>query len=117
MAKHNKKQRIARRSKNRVAGSALRPRVAIHRTNNHIYAQIVNDENGKTLVSVSDATVSSTKKAKKTKIEVAGLVGVELASEAKTKKIKSVVFDRGRFKYHGRVKALAEAAREGGLKF
>ncbi len=89
----------------------MKLRLTVFRSNKHLYAQIVDDGERKTLVSAGD------QKLKGTKTEKAKEVGKLLAQKASEKKIKEVVFDRGRFKYHGRVKALAEGAREGGLKF
>ena len=107
-----------RRLRQRLAGTAQRPRLAVFRSLNHIYAQIIDDTAGQTLVSATDleAGVRSARDGKK-KSEVAGLVGEALAKKAKEKGIAAVVFDRGGFKYHGRVKAFAEAARKGGLAF
>jgi len=107
-----------RRLRQRLAGTAQRPRLAVFRSLNHIYAQIIDDTAGHTLVSATDfeAGVMSARDGKK-KSEVAGLVGEALAKKAKEKGIAAVVFDRGGFKYHGRVKAFAEAARKGGLAF
>ena len=101
-----------------VVGTAERPRLAVFRSLNHIYAQIIDDTAGHTVVSAADveADVRSARNGKK-KSEVAGLVGEALAKKAKDKGITAVVFDRGGFKYHGRVKALAEGARKGGLTF
>ena len=100
-----------------IAGTPDRPRLAVFRSLNHIYVQIVDDSAGHTLVSASDAQdVGAAAKGKK-KSEVAALVGETLAKKAREKGIEAVVFDRGGFRYHGRVKALAEAARKGGLRF
>jgi large subunit ribosomal protein L18 len=106
------------RVRERVTGTPDRPRLAVFRSLNHIYAQIIDDNAGHTLVAASDleADVKAKRDGKK-KSELAGLVGETLASRAKEKGIASVVFDRGGFKYHGRVKAFAEAARKGGLTF
>ena len=101
-----------------VQGTLLRPRLSVFRSLNHIYAQIIDDSAGHTLVSASDTereVVSGVNGKKKS--EVATLVGEALASKAREKGIQQVVFDRGGFRYHGRVKALAEAARKGGLNF
>ena len=98
--------------RNRVVGSLKRPRLAVFRSNKHIYAQIIDDIMGKTLVSGSD-----TKLEKKVKSDKAFQVGLQLAEKALKKKIVEVVFDRGGFLYHGRVRKLSEGAREGGLKF
>ena len=101
-----------------LAGTPERPRLAIFRSLNHIYAQIIDDAAGHTLAAASDAEADVRKAASgKKKSEVAALVGESMAKKAKEKGIKAVVFDRGGFKYHGRVKALAEAARKGGLGF
>lgn len=89
-------------------------RLSVFRSNKYISAQIIDDGKGVTLFSVSEKEI---KGEKKTKTERAKNLGLLLAKKSKNKKIETVVFDRGRFKYHGRVKALAEGAREGGLKF
>jgi large subunit ribosomal protein L18 len=101
-----------------LAGTPETPRLAVYRSLNHIYAQIIDDSVGHTLLAASDteADVRSARDGKK-KSEVATLVGESLARKAKEKGIKTVVFDRGGNRYHGRVKALAEAARKGGLAF
>ena len=102
----------------RLAGTPARPRLAVFRSLNHIYAQIIDDAAGHTLAAASDseAEVRSSRDGKK-KSEIATLVGESLARKAKAAGVTDVVFDRGGFKYHGRVKALAEAARKGGLGF
>ena len=101
-----------------IAGTAAKPRLAVFRSLSHIYAQIIDDGAGHTLVSATDLgkDVGSAANNKK-KSEVAALVGETLAKKAREKGIETVVFDRGGFRYHGRVKALAEAARKGGLRF
>lgn len=111
-----RKNRLQRKNRIRatVAGTAERPRLSIYISNLNVSAQIVNDDEHKTLVAVT--TVGS-KDAKGNLTEKAIWVGEQIASKAKTAKIKAVVFDRGGRKYHGRVKALAEAAREKGLEF
>ncbi len=111
----DKKQKRARRHarvRAKVRGTSARPRLSVFRSNKSIYAQIIDDETGTTLVSASDV-----KDTKGTNIERAQKVGKELAEKAQAKKIKEVVFDRGGYLFAGRVKALAEAAREGGLQF
>jgi large subunit ribosomal protein L18 len=110
--------RIRRHARVRKTLSGLpdRPRLAVFRSTNHIYAQIIDDTAGHTLVSSSDLE-KDLRDVKGKKSEVAVRVGEELAKRAKAKGIKTVVFDRGGFKYHGRVKALADAVREGGIKF
>ena len=94
--------------------SKSRPRLSVFRSNKQIYAQIIDDVKRKTLVSFSSKDLT---KAEKDSLAVAKAVGEGLAKKAKVKKIKEVVFDRSGYKYHGRVKALAEGARQGGLKF
>lgn len=106
------------RVRKRVWGTDARPRVCVYRSLKHIYAQIISDERGVTLASVSTLSPEFKEKLKKTKrIEAAKRVGQLLAQLCKEKKITSVIFDRNGFLFHGRVKALAEAAREGGLIF
>jgi large subunit ribosomal protein L18 len=106
------------RVRQKVSGNGNRPRLCVFRSLNHIYSQIIDDSQGHTLVAASslDTEIQNDSKGK-TKTERAGLVGTLLAKRAKDKEIGQVAFDRGGFKYHGRVKALAEAARKGGLKF
>lgn len=103
------------RVRSRVNGTKERPRLTVFRSNTHIYGQIINDDTATTIVSVSDLKIK--KEAKVTKVMLASLVGEELAKIAIAKKIKAVIFDRNGFKFHGRVKALAEGARKGGLEF
>lgn len=109
-------KRIARhkRIRKKIKGTKDRPRLCVFRSNNHIYAQIINDEIGQTLVSASDFDLKGKNKTKK---EKAYEVGKILAEKAKKVKITKIVFDRNGFKFHGRVRALAEGAREEGLKF
>jgi large subunit ribosomal protein L18 len=97
----------------RIEGTPDCPRLTVFRSNSHIYGQLIDDIKGKALVSVSDLKIKE--KGKKT--EIAAKVGEELAKKAIAQKIKKVVFDRNGFKFHGRVKALAEGARKGGLDF
>lgn len=95
-----------------------RPRLSVFRSNKFIYAQVIDDVKGKTVVSFSEKKLAKDILAKaKTKLEKAALVGEEIAKLAKKAKVTKVVFDRGGYKYHGRVKALAEGARKGGLEF
>jgi len=113
-------QRMRRHARVRahVAGSLARPRLNVFRSLAHIYAQLIDDSTGATLVSAS--TVEAELKAQmagKKKAEQAKLVGLAVAERAKAKGLTQVVFDRGGYKYHGRVKALADGAREGGLEF
>lgn len=104
-----------RRVRQSVIGTAARPRLCVYRSNKHIFAQVIDDSTGVTVFGVSDINVKSAKG--KSKTELATEVGKLVAEQAKAKKIEMVVFDRGGRLYHGRVKALAEGAREGGLKF
>lgn len=112
---NHKKERTQKRHKRirgKISGTAERPRLCISRSAKYIYAQIIDDEKRITIVSANDKEI---KKGKKT--ERAVEVGKLIAKEAKNKKIKKVVFDRGGYKYHGRVKSLAEGARKEGLEF
>lgn len=111
--KIRKRQRIHARIRSRMSGTALRPRLSVFKSASHIYAQLIDDETGKVLISASDIKM----KGKGKKVDHSMEVGKLIAKEALAKKIESVVFDRGGFVYHGRVKAIAEGAREGGLKF
>lgn len=123
VVKKYKTQRDKRRTRIRakVKGTKNRPRLSVFRSNKHIFAQLIDDVKGETLVAASDTeSVKSAKNQRKSglsKVEVASKVGQALAKNALKLGIKQVVFDRGGYKYHGRVKSLAEAAREGGLKF
>ncbi|MCX6736466.1 MAG: 50S ribosomal protein L18 [Candidatus Parcubacteria bacterium] len=112
--KTQKRDRRHARVRAKVLGTVERPRLSIFRSNKFIYAQIIDDEAGKTLVSASDMELKGKKKGK---IESSKTIGVELAKKAKEKNISKVVFDRGGYLYAGRVKAVAEGAREGGLDF
>ncbi|UCF31219.1 MAG: 50S ribosomal protein L18 [bacterium] len=107
-----------RRIRGRIRGTAERPRLSVYRSARHIYAQIINDDTGVVLTSAStvDRELRGTVK-NGGNADAAREVGKLLATRAVEKRVQSVTFDRGGFRYHGRVKALAEAAREGGLKF
>jgi large subunit ribosomal protein L18 len=105
--------RRANRVRKTITGTADRPRLAVNVSNLHVTAQVINDETGKTL---AYATTVGQKMAG-TMTEKAAVVGGSIAKKAKTAKVKKVVFDRSSRKYHGRIKALADAAREGGLEF
>lgn len=107
-----------RRIRNKVKGTAARPRLAVFRSGNHIYAQIIDDTKAHTLVAASTMEKDIKDKVEVTSnIDAAKAVGQAVAEKAKAKGIEEVVFDRGGFIYHGRVQALADAAREAGLKF
>ncbi|MEM9982410.1 MAG: 50S ribosomal protein L18 [Bacteroidota bacterium] len=115
MATSNKvkrRLRIKKGIRRQVYGTSERPRLSVFRSNTRIYAQIINDDEGKTLVSASSVEVSE-----KVSIEVAKEVGKKLAEKALAADVKQVVFDRNGYLYHGKVKSLAEGAREGGLQF
>ena len=104
--------------RNRFSGTAERPRLAVYRSNNHVYAQVIDDTVGKTIVSASTVEKKVASELKKTNdIDAAAYVGKVIAERALAANIKEVVFDRGGFIYTGKVKALAEAAREAGLVF
>ena len=112
------RKRRHRRVRGKVSGVPQRPRLAVFRSLSHIYAQVIDDTSGRTLAAASDLQADlRTQCDDKRKTEVAELVGEAIASKAAEKGINVVVFDRGGSKYHGRVKALAEAARKGGLSF
>ena len=107
-----------RRVRNHLAGTAERPRLAVFRSNNHMYAQIIDDTVGKTLVSASTLDKEVKAECEKTNnVDAAAVVGTVVAKRALEKGITTVVYDRGGFVYEGKVKALAEAAREAGLEF
>ncbi len=110
--RQSRRERIKRKIRAKVAGTALRPRLSVYRSNKNIYAQIINDETGTTLVSASDIKTKSG-----TKRDRAMEVGKTIAKLAKDAKITSIVFDRNGFNYTGRIKLLADSAREGGLIF
>jgi len=117
----DKLQRKARRRKSirkKISGSVERPRMCVHKSNKKLYVQIVDDIEGKTFCSASSAGVAGAKGQGTFKnVNFAQSLGKEIAKLAADKGIKQVVFDRGGYKFHGRIKALAEAARESGLKF
>jgi len=138
-AKQEKRQRRHKRVRGKIYGTAFRPRLCVFRSNKHIYAQIIDDESGKTLAVSNDSELKKKKepagsaKGEKTKvfhdekkkdeqkraknIAIAYEVGELIAKKSLAKKIEKVVFDRGGYKYHGKIKAIAEGARSAGLKF
>lgn len=120
MAKPSKKvqnrERIKRRLRATISGTPERPRLSVFRSNTHIYAQVIDDTRGHTLVQASSREADLSTDGK-TPIEAGRVVGQRLAEKAKEAGIQAVVFDRNGYRYHGRVKALAEGAREGGLQF
>ena len=118
MAQDSKNQirlRIHKRIRRKVSGTQERPRLAVFRSLNHIYAQVIDDAQGNTLAAA--ASTEKDLRGKGGNLEGAKLIGQKVAERAKTKGITRVVFDRGGYLYHGRVKALADAAREAGLEF
>ena len=116
-SKNESRQRRKIRIRKKVNGTAERPRLVVYRSNLHIYAQIVNDLEGATLVSSSTLSLSKTESGLHCNKSGAERVGKEIARLAKEKNISKVVFDRNGYIYHGRVKAVADGAREGGLEF
>lgn len=122
MAVKNKKEAARRRRKRsirkRISGSTERPRLSVFRSNMHIYAQVIDDTTGTTLAAASSQSGElKSDSSERKKAEVAGLVGKLVAEKCLAKDITQVVFDRNGFIYHGRIKAVADAAREAGLQF
>ena len=115
LSKAKRRQRIKYRIRKRLSGSGERPRMTVYRSNKQIYVQLVDDVSGQTLVSASSKEKEIASQ-KVNKLDQAKLVGKRLAEKAKEKGIETVVFDRNGYLYHGRVKNLADAARESGLK-
>ena len=120
MAQTNGKSKLPLQNRGRIAseirGSAKRPRLSVFRSNNHIYAQLINDDKGHTVVSSSSLEDPVEEKSDELeKTEISRIVGERLAEKALDQGIEHAVFDRGNYRYHGRVRALAEGAREGGL--
>ncbi len=114
LSKRARALRRAIRTRAKVRGTTERPRLSVFRSKAHIYAQVIDDEASKTLAAASDLVVEAVGKKP---VEIAALVGKAVADKAKAAGITAVVFDRGPYLYHGRVKAVAEAAREAGLQF
>ncbi len=112
-AKSDRRQKIKVRIRRKVSGTSQRPRMSVFRSNSQIYVQVIDDKTGRTLASASSLGMNE----KVTKMEQAAKVGVLIAKAAQEAGIREVVFDRNGYLYHGRVKQLADAAREGGLKF
>lgn len=116
LTKTERRSRLKMRIRKTVSGTGSRPRLAVYRSNKEIYAQLIDDVEGKTIVAASsrDKEIDTSNK---TKIEVAQLVGKSIAEKAVKAGVETISFDRGGYLYHGRVKSLADGAREGGLKF
>ena len=114
---NNYRMRLIRhkRTRKKIIGTKDKPRLSVFRSLNHIYAQIINDDNGKTLLQANSLELKTTKT--QTKTNTAEEVGKLLGQRAKEKKVKKVVFDKNGYKYHGRIKALANSARKEGVKF
>ena len=112
--KELRRTRIKKGIRSKISGTQERPRLSVFRSNNEIYAQLIDDLSGITIASSSSTELKSATGAK---VEISKSVGQSLAEKAISKGISSVVFDRGGYLYHGRIKALADGAREGGLKF
>lgn len=118
MSKINRKEgrrRIHRRIRKKVAGTAARPRLAVHYSNQHVYAQVIDDTAGRTVASAS--TLDKSVESAASNVACAAKVGALVAERAKAANVSAVVFDRGGHLYHGKIKALADAAREAGLQF
>jgi large subunit ribosomal protein L18 len=118
LSRNAHRQRVHLRVRTRVAGSPERPRLCVYRSLNHIYAQVIDDGTGRTLAAASSLDKETRKQLKGGgNVAAAKVVGKEIAGRARAAGIEHVVFDRGGYMYHGRIKALADAAREAGLKF
>ncbi|MEC3877119.1 50S ribosomal protein L18 [Chryseobacterium salviniae] len=115
LTKVEKRIRIKRRVRGKISGSSVLPRLSVYKSNKEIYAQLIDDNSGKTLASASSREKSV--EANGTKTEVSAAVGKAIAAKAIAAGIENIVFDRNGFVYHGRIKALADGAREGGLNF
>ena len=111
------RQRVHARIRAKMAGTAERPRLNVYRSLNHIYTQVIDDTTGTTIASASTVSKKGDGKKAGGNVEAAKAVGKLIAERAKEKGVEAVVFDRGGYLYHGRIKALADAAREAGLKF
>jgi large subunit ribosomal protein L18 len=111
-----RRSKIRRRIRGKISGTAERPRLSVYRSNKDIYAQIIDDSKGVTICAASSRE-DNIKYVKDNKVAKASLVGKALAEKAVAAGVKSVIFDRGGYLFHGRVKSLADAAREGGLEF
>jgi len=122
LSKKLKRQRRHKKIRARIHGTQARPRLCVFRSNQHIYAQLIDDDKAKVLLSISDKEIKpvragGSKKGKISKNDIAKEVGKEIAKKALDKKIEKIIFDRSGFVFHGRIKSLADGARKGGLKF
>jgi len=116
ISKVNARQKIRYRIRKKISGSAAKPRLSVFRSNKDIYVQLIDDENGTTIASASSRQKDIATQ-KGNKVETSKMVGEAIAKKSQELGIKDVVFDRGGYLYHGRIKAVAEGAREGGLQF
>lgn len=116
-SKVSARQKIRYRIRKKISGSAKKPRLSVFRSNRDIYVQLIDDENGITLASASSRQADIAAQKANNKVEISKLVGSAIAKKSEELGIKDVVFDRSGYIYHGRVKAVAEGAREGGLQF
>lgn len=117
LTKLDRRNRIRKRIRKIVNGTSSTPRMSVYRSNKEIYAQLIDDETGKTIVAASSRDKETAEAKLTTKIEIASNVGMRIGQLATKAGVSEVKFDRGGYLYHGRIKALAEGAREGGLKF
>lgn len=117
LEKKVKRIRRHKRVRAKISGTAKKPRLCVFKSEKHIYGQLINDDKGRTLAQASDLELALKKSEKQGKTNIAFEVGKLIAGKAKDLKIEKVVFDRGGYKFHGKIKSLAEGAREGGLKF
>ena len=120
LLKQEKRKRRHQSIINKTKGTSKTPRLYVFRSNQHIYAELIDDEKGKSILSLDDSKIDKKKKEKcplTGKKALAWYVGKKIAEESVKKGIKNIIFDRSGYKYHGRIKALAEGARQGGLKF
>lgn len=114
-SKEARRNKVRSRIRKKISGTTDRPRMSVYRSNKEIYVQVIDDVSGKTLASASSRTIPEAGEG--SKLDQAKVVGQKIAERAKASGIETVTFDRGGYLYHGRVKALADAAREGGLQF
>lgn len=120
LLKQEKRKRRYKSVRNKLKGTSKVPRLCVFRSNQHIYAQLIDDEKGKNILSLDDSKIGKMKKEKcplTGKKALAWHIGKNIAEESVKKGIKNIIFDRSGYKYHGRVKALADGAKQGGLKF
>lgn len=117
MKKKERHKKRKKRVRSRMFGTKKRPRLSVFRSSRYLYAQLIDDTEGHTLLGLSDRNLSGKVKTRMKRKEQAFLLGEEIAKRAKRKRISSIIFDRSGYKYHGRVRAFAEGARKGGLKF